>query len=461
MTSTATPPTRNPSSSLPRTAGLTFAIQIGATAAAFAAHLVLVKVMGQAQYGLYAWVVPWTGMVAVLAPMGLNVAALRLLPKYALEGDRGNVRAFVRFGVAVSLGVSVAVGLIVAGGSWEGWRRGSPFAVPLLIGAALFPLFALTQFQTDALRAMKRILGPLLFVRLFPALALLGVALVLRAVDGCITVLGVLGLTGAMMLLAAAVLQAWLSRRVRLVSNAASPDSTVRPTHQAPAHHIPAPARRGVWFSTSSAMFVCNLAFGLLSFSDMMLLPLWLGPEKVAVYGMAQRIAAVAGMVLMAVNTVAAPHFAEFHARGDREGLQRYVSHAAHWLFWPTLALSVVIVAVARPLLGAIGPDFRDEGWLPLVILVSGQLVNVGAGSVGYLMLMTGHHVRCAVIFSLSAAVNIALQALFVRWWGILGVASATALTMATWNLWLHGDVARRAGVRPSIVSALMRRGRR
>lgn len=453
MTSTATPPRSGQSASLPRTAGLTFIVQILATATGFASHLLLVKVMGAEQYGYYAWVLPWLGLVAVLAPMGLSLTALRLLPRYVLASDRASTRAFVRFGVTASLVVGCLVAAAAAGGAWVGWHRGSPFAVPFLAGAALFPLFALTLFQTEALRAFKRILGPLLLVRLLPPVTLLGVAIVLWSIDAHIGALGVLGLTAAVMLLAAAVQQVWLARRIRAVP-APSAEQAIGPQST-----VDAAASRREWLSTSGAMFVTNVAVGLLSFSDMMLLPLWIEARQVAVYGMVQRIAGVTALVLMAVNTVAAPHFAEFHARGDREGLQRYVSHAAHWLFWPTLVICIGIVAVAAPLLNWLGPDFRREGLLPLVVLVAGQLVNVGAGSVGYLMLMTGHHVRCAAIYSLSAIVNIGLQSLFVRWWGILGVAAATALTMAVWNIWLHGEVARLAGVRPSIVSALRMRG--
>lgn len=465
MTTTTAPArAHTPDTHLLRVAGLTFVIQILATVTSFVAQIVLVPAMGKTQFGLYTWVMPWTSLVALLSPVGLGLSALQLLPRYRVERDFAAVRSFVRFGLGVSLSVSMLAAGITAGlCAYAAWHDVSPFALPLLLGTILFPLFGVAQFQIEALRGLSKILGPLIVMRLLPQVVILaagGTALWL-GMRGTLTAAGCIFLTAGSMLAAVTVAHIWLRTSLRKLDAAgarATPGADAQaliPPASAPAAVLPR-ARRREWLTTSLAMFFFNIAYGLLVFSDMMLMPLWMKPEEVAVYGMAQRIASVSGLVLLAVNTVAAPQFAEFHARGDKAGLQRYIFRSSHWLFWPTLGLAVALLVGGRPLLALLGPVFVRDGYLPLVFLVCGQLVNVGTGSVGYLMLMTGHHARCATIFIASATINICLQAFVAPRWGITGVAAAMALTMCIWNLVLYGHVVWLVGVRPSIVDTIL-----
>ena len=100
-----------------------------------------------------------------------------------------------------------------------------------------------------------------------------------------------------------------------------------------------------------------------------------------------------------------------------------------------------------------VGDEFVVARWA-LVALVLGQLVNVGAGSVGYLLIMTGHQIPCARVFFASAVVNVILNAIAIPRFGILGAAIATAFSMMLWNVWLHRLVVKHLNVRPSILFA-------
>jgi O-antigen/teichoic acid export membrane protein len=71
-----------------------------------------------------------------------------------------------------------------------------------------------------------------------------------------------------------------------------------------------------------------------------------------------------------------------------------------------------------------------EDGWLPLVILALGQLVNVGTGSIGDLLVMTGHQKNWFKISGTMLVVNIALNCLFVPRWGLAGAAFGTACAL-------------------------------
>jgi O-antigen/teichoic acid export membrane protein len=125
----------------------------------------------------------------------------------------------------------------------------------------------------------------------------------------------------------------------------------------------------------------------------------------------------------------------------------------ARWLFFPALIVAIALGLGTDLVLGLFGEEFKAARW-ETIILSCGQLVNVGAGSVGYLMQMTGHHRECAWVFCFSAVLNIIFNGILIPIFGILGAAIATTLCMALWNIWLHQLVVSKIGVRPSIISA-------
>jgi O-antigen/teichoic acid export membrane protein len=157
---------------------------------------------------------------------------------------------------------------------------------------------------------------------------------------------------------------------------------------------------------------------------------------------------------LTSVNAIAAPLFASLYAKGDLQGLQRLVSTIARWIFLPALIVAIGLIQFAEPILGLFGAEFIAAKWV-MAALAFGQLVNVGAGSVGYLLIMTGHHNQCAYVMGFSALGNLILNLIWIPQMGILGAALATSLSMALWNIWMNRLVVKYLGVDPSILAAL------
>ncbi|MEO1131876.1 MAG: polysaccharide biosynthesis C-terminal domain-containing protein, partial [Cyanobacteria bacterium J06639_1] len=178
-----------------------------------------------------------------------------------------------------------------------------------------------------------------------------------------------------------------------------------------------------------------------------------LSAKEVGLYSAALKTSSWVPFILLAVNAVAAPLMASLFAQGDRQGLQQLVSTIARWMFYPAFATAIGLVIFAEPILRLFGAEFvAAKG--ALIALVLGQLVNVGAGSVGYLLTMTGHQTETARVVGVTALMNLMLNWIGIRYFGIVGAALATALAMATWNVWLYCLVVRKLNVRPSILDA-------
>lgn len=159
------------------------------------------------------------------------------------------------------------------------------------------------------------------------------------------------------------------------------------------------------------------------------------------------QIATLAAFGLEAVNMVVAPRFAELYTRGHIERLQQLVTISA----WVVLAFNVMITGFFVPaghffLTLVFGEEFAAS-YASLLILLGGQLVNSAAGSVGYLINMTGHERETVRSMALAAGINILLGLLWIPRWGILGAAGATAISMTVWKGLLWWRVRQRLGI--------------
>jgi O-antigen/teichoic acid export membrane protein len=190
--------------------------------------------------------------------------------------------------------------------------------------------------------------------------------------------------------------------------------------------------------------------------TDMLMLGMLTESAETGIYNAASRLAGVMAFGLMTVNTVVAPLFSELFATGERERLQRLVTLAASGT---ALALLPVLLALAlggEQLLGLFGPAFV-AGYLPLLILSAGQIVNALSGSVGFLLTMSGHQKEVSRILSLTALLNLAGNALLIPRYGAAGAAASTACATGLWNLILVWRVRRLTGIRPTALSWLHR----
>ena len=104
--------------------------------------------------------------------------------------------------------------------------------------------------------------------------------------------------------------------------------------------------------------------------------------------------------------------------------------------------------------LSLFGPRFT-AAHTSLIILSFSNILNVAAGPVGWLLLMTGHERDAALGVFVATLVSLFLNVLLVGSYGIEGAALATAIGMVIWNLLLMLFVWRRLKLHSTILSDL------
>lgn len=169
--------------------------------------------------------------------------------------------------------------------------------------------------------------------------------------------------------------------------------------------------------------------FALLTSVDVLMVAHYRSPEEVAVYYAATKTLALVHFVYYAVRAASGPRFSRLHHSGDRAGLEEMVRTSVRWTFWPSVAVSTLVLAFGKPLLSLFGSDFEDGVGI-LTILVFGILARASIGPVESLLTMAGHQNRVAAIFGVALLANVVLNLLLIPPFGLYGACTATALAM-------------------------------
>ena len=132
---------------------------------------------------------------------------------------------------------------------------------------------------------------------------------------------------------------------------------------------------------------------------------------------------------------------------GDHQRLAAFLADAIRWTFWPSLAATILILALGRPFLWLFGPKFVD-GYALMFILAVGLLSRAAIGPVERLLNMLGEQRACALVYAFAFATNLGCCFILIPRFGAMGAAIATSLAVLAesimlffvtrWRLGLH-----------------------
>ena len=213
------------------------------------------------------------------------------------------------------------------------------------------------------------------------------------------------------------------------------------------------------WIAISVPLILVEGLFLLLTNTDIVLLGYFVDPDSIGIYFTATRIANLMGFIYFSLAALAVPKFAELHGAGKHDELQVFVHGIIQWIFWPTLAVGVFLLAAGEFFLGLFGDKF-DAGYPLLWLLVLGFLARAATGPIEYLLNMTGNQNAVAGAYGCAAILNVALNFAFVPGFGLMGAAASTAISIVGATAWLAVIVRRRLGITAFVFASASRHSR-
>jgi O-antigen/teichoic acid export membrane protein len=420
-----------------------FVVQVAGAGFGLVTHFVVARLIGQAEYGIFALALSWISVLSVVAQMGQDVSVVRFLPGYCLRGEWGKARG-LRLGVGTLVFCASTliglVGCLVV--YWQRAKHEAAWSLTFYIAFATMPVLTQLQ-QSGALhRAFKRAVSSGIYVNVMrPA--------VFFALLGCMALIArqALDAAGAMLASALAALIALIASAWHLSRIWPSPNRAVRPEYEL-----------RTWTHVGAHMSLLSIVVVAGNRLDVLLLGALTGTTQVGAYYAAAQIAGFALYGLQATNVVLAPLIAERFDAGDVKGLQVIARRAARLGFAGALLASLFFVIVGRWVLGLFGADFVSA-YVPMLVLLCAYCVVTAMGEVGFMLSMTKYQRHATFFILIGIALNCVSSYFLVPRLGALGAAMGSALSIITWRFLALRFVIRNLGVNPAIIGRFIAAG--
>lgn len=189
------------------------------------------------------------------------------------------------------------------------------------------------------------------------------------------------------------------------------------------------------WLVFSTLNFLTNIITTVLDSIDTLLLAFY-GISKIDIgqYGAAIKFGPIITMPLLSLNIIFAPIIAELYSKGERQKLEEMFKIVTKWAITFSLPLFLIASLFSAYLLGLSGAGYISA-W-PLVIAFSlGNMLGAATGSVGSMLLMTGHNKLSFINSLVAVGVNVVLGILLTPRYGAMGTALSTGLAVCVLNI--------------------------
>ncbi|MBO0130220.1 Wzx-type polysaccharide biosynthesis protein UppV [Agrobacterium burrii] len=413
-----------------RMALVAFAVRIVSAGIAFISQIILARLMGEFEYGLFAFVWVLVILFGNLSCLGFHTTVIRFLPGYRLEDAHDKIMGLTstaRIFAMLSASTLALCGFVFL--YFFGERIAAYYLIPVALALFTLPMVALG----DVLNGTARANGW--------AISALSPTYIVRPVLILLFMLVAIGL-GAEKTATTAMLTALLATYVTTLFHFAFLNRRLNRNFRSVARRI----HFSHWMRFAFPVFLIDGIGFLMTNSDVVIVGLYLPPDQVGIYFAAAKTIVLMQFVFFSVQAAAAPRLAALISANDRQELAGFASQAARWAFWPSLAVGCVVLLAGPFLLSLFGPGFV-QGYQLMFFLFAGFLAKALIGPGETLLNMAGKQKLCVALYIIIFGCNIALNMLLIPVYGLAGAAAAVAIAMCIEAVLLHVAIRRTLGI--------------
>jgi O-antigen/teichoic acid export membrane protein len=382
-------------------------------------NFLLQRGLGARRFGLYSLASSIVRIITSLFSLGLDDAMTRYVAIYRGKQQKKLLRNLTIFCTALAGGAGILGALLVLHFAplLITTLGEKPRIIPILqIMIPMIPLACVMMVWASGLQGFKEfkkiaLLGNIVGTVEFPVLALVLFLFphVVKAV----------ALEGLFSVLITTVLYLYLLFRTISQMSGSGPEKyEVRE-----------------WLGFATPNLLTSIVDIVLDTTDTLLLAYFAIPYLgIGQYNAAIKISGFIAMPLSMLNKIFAPMIAELHSKGEKQKLEAMFKLVTKWAITLSLPIFGIAILFSASLLALSGDSFI-AAWPLLIIFAIGGMTNVATGSVGLMLLMTGHQ-KFSFLNSLAAVIaNVVLGIILTPRYGVMGTAISTALATCIINL--------------------------
>ncbi len=401
--------------------------------------VLLARLLGPEEFGLYSFLIAFTTLLSVLALSGLPALVTRETARAEAKEKWATIKGLWRWASGVAL-ISSVILMAIAAVAWPLIASTQPSLprMAYVAGLALIPLMVYLRLCEAALRGLRNVLQAGLPEYLFGRVMFILLVVVFFRVSGGgvaeVTVLHILALATALIAGAALVM---LVRPVKL-SREARWDMEPK-----------------AWTKAALPLAFVVSSSVIMGEADKIMLGLMAAPAELGLYAVGSKGAALVAFGLTVVNNTASPYAARLHAMEDMRRLQALAARSAGAAVLFALPLFIAFMLVGEDILVLLFGSAYSSAQVPLAILSVGYMASAATGPSDLLLVMAGQERVVGKVTAFVALANVVLNAALIPSFGANGAALATALSIVAWKSALWWSVRKRLDIDSSILGLL------
>ncbi|EQD29815.1 polysaccharide biosynthesis protein [mine drainage metagenome] len=414
----------------------TFVLNLVQKVLTLAVSVMLARLMGPRNYGVYAAGIAVITLIGVPASLGLPTLLVREVSAYHVKQQWALLKGLLLRSnqsiIAVTLVLGVALLLMQP---WFLRHEGIGLRF-LWVAFCLLPLTLFGAMRMATLRGLHHIvLGQLPEALVAPAVLLLGIALWAVFEHKAPSPLIAISMRLAGVIVAFAIGAYLLWKRLPQPVRATKVQYNTRQ-----------------WAIAAFPLMWVGAVSIASTQIDVVMLAALKGAADAGIYQVAARGAELVGFVY-AISTMALqPTMANLYASNDLVRLRRVVKHASRIMFAASLVAASVFVLAGSTILSSVFGRAFNTGSTPLTILSLGWVLIAALGPARDALLMCGGEKTAAILMTIGTVLNVVLNVVLIPRLGTSGAAIATATSMVVSNYGYSVAVKRRLGYRVAVI---------
>ncbi len=378
-------------------------------------QIIFARYLGPEEFGLYA--LGWTmlQMASIIAPLGLDKAVIRYATKY-WKTNTADLKGVIFQSIGISLlsGTSLGVLLYLTAPIIARDIFHNDQIAQVIRGLSpAFTLFTAVKVIAASTRVTQRMRYAVVIEDLLPSstslflfipLLLLGYGLsaaIKSVVIGYLLsfIIGILALRRLFPEIFAQQLKTRLLLR-KLIS-----------------FSLPS------WLAGAFTLFIIWI--------NRLLIGVFRPESEVGIYQAVSQITQLFPLLTSSIAYIFSPMIADLFHRNKHEEVRELYLISTKWGLYMSLPLILIAVLVPGELLQVIFRNGYSTGTTPLIIISLGQLVSITSGFVGWMMMMTGRHVKWFWVTTITICVSLGVNIILTPQMGMNGAAIATSVGLS------------------------------
>jgi O-antigen/teichoic acid export membrane protein len=384
----------------------------------FVFSIIVARIIGAEQYGLYTLGLTIVPIASMLALLGLQTGVIAFLSPAIQEKDESRIWGIIQVCAGLPALLSILLGIIL-------FVLAEPFAILAFHEPRLIPILRIVSLSIP-LDTVAFIAYQIIISYKKPKYSVLANNIVVPSAKLILTIgflaigFGVLGIISAHVI-ASAMGLALIIFFVNTIFPLNRPLKTAkRNTRELIRYSLP--VHLG-WVLNTVRGSLETLVLGFVGLTT-----------GVGIFAVAQRISSLGTLFFTAIGNISTPIIADFYSKGEIGPLKRLYQTTTKWVFTFNFPLFLTFLFFAKPILSIFGGDFTN-GSAGLTVMAIGNLVYTATGLGANILDMTNNTKFNGINSAFLVVVTITTDLLLIPRWGVIGAAAASAFSTVIVNV--------------------------